>query len=149
MPATQTTSRTPIASIVGISAVATLFLLWLVYVHPPSQEFATRLLFLPALNALFNAMKRHRAGYRILLHPQAQHRRSSCLDDDGLRLLVSVSRLLHHQPCAAWRDALFGPRSDSDRISRAADQPYTAVCHRATYGADHIFLLINWSVSTT
>lgn len=56
MPATQTTSRTPIASIVGISAVATLFLLWLVYVHPPSQEFATRLLFLPALNALFNAM---------------------------------------------------------------------------------------------
>lgn len=56
MPATQTTSRAPIATIVGISAVATLFLLWLVYVHPPSQEFATRLLFLPALNALFNAM---------------------------------------------------------------------------------------------
>ena len=56
MPATQTTSRAPIATIVGISAVATLFLLWLVYVHPPSQEFASRLLFLPALNALFNAM---------------------------------------------------------------------------------------------
>lgn len=56
MPATQTTSRAPIATIVGISAVATLFLLWLVYIHPPSQEFATRLLFLPALNALFNAM---------------------------------------------------------------------------------------------
>ena len=56
MPATQTTSRAPIATIVGVSAVATLFLLWLVYVHPPSQEFATRLLFLPALNALFNAM---------------------------------------------------------------------------------------------
>jgi putative membrane protein len=56
MPATQATSRAPIATIVGISAVATLFLLWLVYVHPPSQEFATRLLFLPALNALFNAM---------------------------------------------------------------------------------------------
>jgi len=56
MQATQTTSRTSIATIIGISAVATLFLLWLVYVHPPSQQFATRLLFLPALNALFNAM---------------------------------------------------------------------------------------------
>lgn len=49
-------SRAPIATIIGISVVATLFLLWLVYVHPPSQEFAGRLLFLPALNALFNAM---------------------------------------------------------------------------------------------
>jgi putative membrane protein len=56
MQATQTTSRAPITTIIGISVVATLFLLWLVYVHPPSQQFATRLLFLPALNALFNAM---------------------------------------------------------------------------------------------
>lgn len=51
-----TTSRAPIATIIGISVAATLFLLWLIYVHPPSQEYASRLLFLPALNALFNAM---------------------------------------------------------------------------------------------
>ena len=56
MQATQTASRAPIATIIGISVIATLFLLWLVYVHPPSQEYASRLLFLPALNALFNAM---------------------------------------------------------------------------------------------
>ncbi len=56
MLGTQTTSRAPIVTIIGISIVATLFLLWLVYVHPPSQEYASRLLFLPALNALFNAM---------------------------------------------------------------------------------------------
>jgi putative membrane protein len=56
MQATETTSRTPIALIIGISVIATLFLLWLVYVHPPSQEYASRLLFLPALNALFNAL---------------------------------------------------------------------------------------------
>src|SRR6201996_6037779 len=55
MQATQT-SRAPIATIIAISIVATLFLLWLVYVHPPSEAYATRLLFLPALNALFNAM---------------------------------------------------------------------------------------------
>ncbi|HVW78662.1 MAG TPA: DUF420 domain-containing protein [Alloacidobacterium sp.] len=49
-------SRAPIATIIGISIVAIFFLLWLVYIHPPSQEYASRLLFLPALNALFNAM---------------------------------------------------------------------------------------------
>jgi putative membrane protein len=52
----ETAARAPIATIIGISVVATLFLLWLVYVHPPSQEYASRLLFLPALNALFNGM---------------------------------------------------------------------------------------------
>jgi putative membrane protein len=52
----ETKARAPIATIIGISVVATLFLLWLVYVHPPSQDYAGRLLFLPALNALFNAM---------------------------------------------------------------------------------------------
>lgn len=56
MQATETKTRAPIAVIIGISVVATLFLLWLIYVHPPSQEYASRLLFLPALNALFNAM---------------------------------------------------------------------------------------------
>ena len=56
MQATQSTSRAPIATIIGISAAASAFLFWLIYVHPPSPEFATRLLFLPALNALFNAM---------------------------------------------------------------------------------------------
>jgi putative membrane protein len=56
MQATQTASRAPIAAIIAISAAASAFLFWLIYVHPPSQEFATRLLFLPALNALFNAM---------------------------------------------------------------------------------------------
>src|SRR6201993_294657 len=56
MQVTQTANRAPIATIIGISVIATLFLLWLVYVHPPSQDYASRLLFLPALNALFNAM---------------------------------------------------------------------------------------------
>jgi putative membrane protein len=56
MQAIQTASKAPIATIIAVSAAASAFLFWLVYVHPPSQEFATRLLFLPALNALFNAM---------------------------------------------------------------------------------------------
>jgi len=51
-----TTNRAPVTAIIAISLLATLFLLWLVYVHPPSQDYASRLLFLPALNAIFNAM---------------------------------------------------------------------------------------------
>ena len=56
---TLTTSRTPlsiIAAIIAISALASLFLCWLVYYHAPADVTGTHLLFLPALNALLNAL---------------------------------------------------------------------------------------------
>lgn len=46
----------PIAGILALSAAATLFLLWIIYVHPPPQAFAFRLRFLPAVNALLNGL---------------------------------------------------------------------------------------------
>lgn len=49
------TSRGPILGIVLLSAAATLFLLWLLYVHHAPPGFAQSLRFLPALNAVFNA----------------------------------------------------------------------------------------------
>jgi putative membrane protein len=45
-----------IAGIIALSAVATLFLFWLIYVHTAPLAFATRLLFLPALDALLNGL---------------------------------------------------------------------------------------------
>ena len=51
--------RTPpsiIATIIGISAVASLFLAWLVYYHPPIDAAGTHLTFLPALDAVLNAL---------------------------------------------------------------------------------------------
>src|SRR5580692_11105504 len=51
--------RTPlsvIATIIGISAVASLFLAWLVYYHPPVDAAGTHLTFLPALDAVLNAL---------------------------------------------------------------------------------------------
>jgi putative membrane protein len=57
--ATKDATRTPINVILGIiaiSAVASLFLCWLVYYHPPTDVAGTQLLFLPALNALLNAL---------------------------------------------------------------------------------------------
>ena len=45
-----------VATIIGISAVASLFLAWLVYYHPPIDVAGTRLAFLPALDAVLNAL---------------------------------------------------------------------------------------------
>jgi putative membrane protein len=52
-------ARTPpsvIAAIIAISAVASLFLFWLIYFHPPADVSGTHLAFLPALNAFLNAL---------------------------------------------------------------------------------------------
>jgi putative membrane protein len=52
-------TRTPpgvVAAIIAISAVASLFLCWLVYYHAPADVTGTHLLFLPALNALLNGL---------------------------------------------------------------------------------------------
>jgi putative membrane protein len=52
-------TRTPlriVAAIIAISIAASLFLCWLVYYHAPTDVAGTHLLFLPALNALLNAL---------------------------------------------------------------------------------------------
>jgi putative membrane protein len=57
MPVNET--RTPpavVAAIIAVSAVASLFLAWLVYAHAPVDVSGTQLAFLPALNALLNAL---------------------------------------------------------------------------------------------
>jgi len=56
---TTNEARTPpsvVAAIIAISAVASLFLCWLVYYHAPADVTGTHLLFLPALNALLNGL---------------------------------------------------------------------------------------------
>ena len=59
LTAPDPTYRTPPAVIWGIlavSAVASVFLAWLVYYHPPTDVAGTHLAFLPALNAVLNAL---------------------------------------------------------------------------------------------
>lgn len=46
----------PVAGIIGVSAVATLFLFWLIYVHPAADASSTHYTFLPNLNALLNGL---------------------------------------------------------------------------------------------
>jgi putative membrane protein len=61
MPPSQTIPvfRTPlsvVAAIISISLTASLFLVWLVYFHAPSDVAGTQLAFLPALNATLNSL---------------------------------------------------------------------------------------------
>lgn len=75
-------ARTPgavVAAIVGVSAAASLFLCWLVYYHEPTDAAGTRLIFLPALNAVLNALSatalvigfRYVRGGRVAAHRAA------------------------------------------------------------------------------
>ncbi|SEG66670.1 putative membrane protein [Bryocella elongata] len=54
-----TSARTPASvvwGIIAVSVVASLFIFWLVYVHPPVDAAATSFRFLPGLNAVLNAL---------------------------------------------------------------------------------------------
>ena len=53
-PQAQRTPVTIIGGIVAVSAIASLFLAWLVYFHAPTDVAGTHLTFLPALNAVLN-----------------------------------------------------------------------------------------------
>ncbi|HTV08220.1 MAG TPA: DUF420 domain-containing protein [Candidatus Aquilonibacter sp.] len=56
IPARAKTPPSIIAAIIGVSAVASLFLAWLVYYHQPTDLAGTQLAFLPALNATLNTL---------------------------------------------------------------------------------------------
>ena len=55
-PADNRPATLGVLSIIAVSALATAFLLWLLYVHHASAEFHGRLRFLPALNAVLNGL---------------------------------------------------------------------------------------------
>src|SRR5664279_3769556 len=56
MQVAESSSHKPITAILVVSAAAIAFLLWLLYVHHAPPEFADRLRFLPALNAVLNGL---------------------------------------------------------------------------------------------
>jgi putative membrane protein len=85
MPTAARSAKSPpgtgpaIAAILFISAAATLFLLWLIYVHPALDLSDKELTFLPGLNALLNGCAAIAlvVGYRFIrAHRIAAHRRA-------------------------------------------------------------------------
>jgi putative membrane protein len=69
--APRSSTRPAIAAILAISAAATLFLFWLIYVHPAPDAASVRLTFLPALNALLNGLSASARSRRIKAHRAA------------------------------------------------------------------------------
>lgn len=66
-------------AIIGVSIVASLFIFWLVYVHPPVDAADTSFHFLPAINAVLNACSAIAlvVGFRFIRRKQiTQHRNS-------------------------------------------------------------------------
>src|SRR5580698_9598062 len=93
--------RTPpsiIAAIIGISAVASLFLAWLVYYHQPVDVAGTHLRFLPALNAALNSLCTVflLAGYRFIMQRKITAHRNSMFGAFLVSSLFLVSYIVNH-----------------------------------------------------
>jgi putative membrane protein len=93
--------RTPpsvIAAIIAISAVASLFLAWLVYYHPPTDAAGTHLAFLPALDAILNALCAVFliVGYRYIMRRKITQHRNSMFAAFIVSTAFLVAYVLNH-----------------------------------------------------
>ena len=93
----QAAPRAAVAAILAISAAATLFLFWLIYVHPAaatSSEYA----FLPALNAVLNGLAATALliGFTFVRARRIAAHRASMITAFVFSTLFLVSYILHH-----------------------------------------------------
>ncbi|HEU5350911.1 MAG TPA: DUF420 domain-containing protein [Terracidiphilus sp.] len=90
-------TRNAVVAILVISAAATLFLTWLIYVHPASAS-SSQYAFLPALNALFNgcAAVCLLIGYTFIRAHRIRAHRATMLTAFAFSVLFLVTYVLHH-----------------------------------------------------
>lgn len=86
-----------IAAILGISAAASLFLFWLIYIHPAaasSAEYA----FLPAMNAMFNGLAAIALliGFTFIRARRIAAHRASMITAFGFSNLFLIGYIAHH-----------------------------------------------------
>lgn len=98
MPVAELSTRKPIAAILVVSAAAIAFLLWLLYVHHAPAEFADRLRFLPALNALLNALSAIALviGFTFILRKKIAAHRASMLTAFAFSSIFLASYITNH-----------------------------------------------------
>jgi putative membrane protein len=103
----QSRSRSAVAAILAVCAAASLFLLWLIYIHPAADATRSRLTFLPALNALLNGLSAVAllVGYRFIKARRLQPQRIVALRSAhrafmftalAFSTLFLLSYILHH-----------------------------------------------------
>jgi putative membrane protein len=98
MPVATSSTRKPIAAILTVSAAAIAFLLWLIYIHHAPPAFADRLRFLPALNALLNALAAIAliTGFAFIARRNIPAHRASMITAFVFSSLFLVSYITNH-----------------------------------------------------
>lgn len=95
--APSTSTRPAIVAILAISAAATIFLFWLIYVHPAAAS-SSQFAFLPALNALLNGLSATALliGYTQIRARRISAHRTAMITAFAFSTLFLVSYILHH-----------------------------------------------------
>jgi putative membrane protein len=97
LPSTNS-PRTAVAAILAISAAATLFLFWLIYVHPAADAASVQLTFLPALNALLNGLSATALliGYTFIRARRIPAHRAAMFTAFAFSSIFLVSYIVNH-----------------------------------------------------
>ena len=97
--ATSDSTRPAIAAILAISAAATLFLFWLIYVHPASDTAGTQYAFLPTLNAVFNGLSAVSLliGFTFIKARKIAQHRAAMITAFIFSTLFLIGYILHHK----------------------------------------------------
>ncbi len=87
-----------IAVILAISVAATLFLFWLIYIHPASDTSRVRFAFLPPLNAVLNGLSATAllVGFTFIRARRIAAHRASMITAFVFSSLFLVGYILHH-----------------------------------------------------
>ncbi len=93
----QSNTRPAIAAILAISAAASAFLFWLIYIHPAAAA-STQYAFLPALNAIFNGLSAVclLIGYTFIRSRRIAAHRAAMMTAFGFSTLFLLSYIAHH-----------------------------------------------------
>jgi putative membrane protein len=95
--APQSSTRPAIAAILVISAVATGFLFWLIYIHPAAAS-STEYAFLPVLNAILNGLSATALlmGYTFIRARRIKAHRAAMITAFIFSTLFLISYIAHH-----------------------------------------------------
>ena len=86
-----------IAAILAISAAASLFLFWLIYIHPAAAT-SSQYAFLPAMNAVFNGLAATALliGYTFVRAHKIKQHRASMITAFVFSTLFLIGYIAHH-----------------------------------------------------
>jgi putative membrane protein len=95
--APQSSTSAAIAAIIAISAAASLFLFWLIYIHP-AAALSTQYAFLPALNAILNGLAATALliGYTFIRARRIKAHRRAMITAFLFSTLFLISYIAHH-----------------------------------------------------